>query len=171
MSGDLDNASLANADLKSDFPCLAQHLLRRLTEPDGRLEFVAAIVTRPGVIDAAAGVEPGCLGHQQHGAATRAVGSSEILGGSAAGQERDTAGWHSHRRSSSTPSPHPQLVWTWCVASERRGRETLVAESTLFTTQTRFIAPRRRSRALQRVVIGAQLVRPDIRQSSSLPVA
>jgi len=57
---------------------------------------MAAIVARPGVVDAAADVKPGFLGDQQDAAATRAFWSAEVL--------------DSHRRSSTTPSPHPVCI-------------------------------------------------------------
>ena len=48
-------------------------------QPDRGDEFVAAIIARPGVADAAFEIELGLFGHKQHTPAVRAVGSAEIF--------------------------------------------------------------------------------------------
>jgi hypothetical protein len=74
-------------------------------QPDRGDEFVAAIVARPGVADAAFEIKLGLFGHKQHTPAMRAVGSAEIF---SRGAERGflcaTGRLDGHRRSSST---HP----------------------------------------------------------------
>jgi len=79
-------------------------------QPDGGDEFVAALVARPGVIDPAPNVEPGLLGHEQHTAALGTIWPPEAFGHSVACRKRETGGLDSHRRSSSTPSPHPSTI-------------------------------------------------------------
>src|SRR5271168_424375 len=49
-------------------------------QPDRGAEFIAAIVARPVMVDAAAGVETGFLGDKQHAVATRAFRPAKILG-------------------------------------------------------------------------------------------
>jgi hypothetical protein len=57
------------------------------------------------MVDTAANVETGFLGHEQNTAAARAIGPTEIFDGSTtAGRESETGGLDSHRRFSSTPS-------------------------------------------------------------------
>ena len=74
-------------------------------QPDRGDEFVAAIIARPGVADAAFEIKLGLFGHKQHTPAMRAVGSAEIF---SRGAERGflcaTGRLDGHRRSSST---HP----------------------------------------------------------------
>jgi hypothetical protein len=74
-------------------------------QPDRGDEFVAAIVARPSVADAAFEIKLGLFGHKQHTPAMRAVGSAEIF---SRGAERGflcaTGRLDGHRRSSST---HP----------------------------------------------------------------
>lgn len=97
-------------------------------QPDRGDEFVAAIIARPGVADAAFEIELGLFGHKQHTPAVRAVGSAEIF---SRGAERGflcaTGRLDGHRRSSSThplrspmsPDSERQLaqgMWRCCDA-------------------------------------------------------
>ena len=81
-------------------------------QPDRGDEFVAAIIARPGVADAAFEIKLGLFGHKQHTPAVRAVGSAEIF---SRGAERGflcaTGRLDGHRRSSSThPPPVPDFT-------------------------------------------------------------
>ena len=97
-------------------------------QPDRGDEFVAAIIARPSVADAAFEIELGLFGHKQHTPTVRAVGSAEIFSRGAERGVLCAAGrLDGHRRSSSThplrspmsPDSETQLaqgMWRCCDA-------------------------------------------------------